>query len=54
VFATLHPVSGFAQWACFAGTGVAYGWIRVKSESTIPSILMHTAYNATLYVYQIL
>ncbi len=54
VFATLHPVRTFVQWACFASTGVAYGWIRVKSGSTVPSALMHAAYNATLYVYQIL
>lgn len=54
VFATLHPVSAFVQWACFAGTGVAYGWIRIKSGSTVPSTLMHAAYNATLYIYQTL
>jgi len=54
VFATFHPVRTFAQWACFAGTGVAYGWIRIKSGSTTSPTLMHAAYNATLYVYQIL
>lgn len=54
VFATLHPVSTFAQWACFAGSGVAYGWIRIKSGSTVPSTLMHAVYNAALYLYQIL
>jgi membrane protease YdiL (CAAX protease family) len=54
VFATFHPVRSFAQWACFAATGVAYGWIRIKSGSTTSSTLMHAAYNATLYIYQIL
>lgn len=54
VFATLHPVRTFVQWACLASTGVAYGWIRVKSGSTVTSTLMHAAYNATLYMYQIL
>jgi|SRR5579883_734941 membrane protease YdiL (CAAX protease family) len=53
IFATFHPVRTFAQWACFAGAGVAYGWIRIKSGSTVPSTLMHAAYNATLYLYQI-
>jgi membrane protease YdiL (CAAX protease family) len=54
VFATFHPVRTFAQWACFAGTGVAYDWIRIKLGSTVPSTLMHAAYNATLYVCQVL
>jgi membrane protease YdiL (CAAX protease family) len=54
VFATFHPVRTVAQWACFAGAGVAYGWIRIKSGSTVSSTLMHAAYNATLYLYQIL
>jgi membrane protease YdiL (CAAX protease family) len=54
VFATFHPVTTFAQWACFVGTGVAYGWIRIKSGSTASSTLMHAAYNATLYIYQVL
>ena len=53
VFATLHPLKAFVQWACFASTGVAYGWIPVKSGSTVPSILMHATFNATLYLYQI-
>ena len=53
-FATLHPVKTAVQWTCFAGTGIAYGWIRVKSGSTVPSALMHAAYNAALYVCQLL
>jgi membrane protease YdiL (CAAX protease family) len=54
VFATFHPVRTLTQWACFACTGVAYGWIRIKSGSTASSTFMHAAYNATLYIYQIL
>jgi membrane protease YdiL (CAAX protease family) len=54
LFATLHPLKTLVQWACFAATGVAYGWMRVKSGSTVPSVLMHAAYNAALYVCQIL
>jgi membrane protease YdiL (CAAX protease family) len=54
LFATLHPIKTAVQWACFAGTGIAYGWIRVKSGSTVASALMHAAYNAALYLCQIL
>jgi membrane protease YdiL (CAAX protease family) len=54
LFATLHPVKTAVQWTCFAGKGIAYGWIRVKSGSTVSSTLMHAAYNAALYVCQIL
>lgn len=54
LFATLHPVSTAAQWTCFSVTGIAYGWIRVKSGSTVPSALMHAAYNVALYGCQIL
>ena len=54
LFASLHPIRTAVQWTCFAGTGIAYGWIRVKSGSTVPSALMHAAYNTALYVLQIL
>ncbi len=53
LFATLHPVRTLVQWACFTGTGVAYGWIRTKSGSTAASTLMHAAYNVTLFFCQI-
>ncbi len=52
LFATLHPVSTFAQWFCFVTTGTAFGWIRVKSGSTAASTLMHAIYNATLFLCQ--
>jgi membrane protease YdiL (CAAX protease family) len=54
LFATLHPVKTVVQWSCFAFTGIAYGWIRIKSGSTVPSAVMHAVYNATLYVCQLL
>ncbi len=54
LFATLHPISTFAQWLCFVGTGTAFGWIRVKSGSTAASTLMHTIYNVTLFLCQAL
>ncbi len=52
LFATLHPVSTFVQWLCFVTTGIAFGWIRVKSGSTAASTLMHAVYNATLFMCQ--
>ncbi len=52
LFATLHPTSTFVQWLCFASTGTAFGWIRVKSGSTAASTLMHAVYNATLFLCQ--
>lgn len=54
LFATLHPVKTAVQWGCFAFAGIAYGWMRVKSGSTIPSAVMHAVYNAALYACQIL
>jgi membrane protease YdiL (CAAX protease family) len=50
LFATLHSISTFVQWLCFVTTGIAFGWIRVKSGSTAASTLMHAVYNATLFV----
>lgn len=54
LFATFHPVTTFAQWLCFLTTGTAFGWIRVKSGSTTASALMHSIYNATLFLCQAL
>jgi len=52
LFATLHPIGTFAQWLCFVTTGTAFGWIRVKSGSTVASTLMHAIYNVTLFLCQ--
>jgi len=54
LFATLHPISTLVQWLCFLVTGIAFGWIRVKSGSTAASTLMHAIYNATLFLCQAL
>ncbi len=54
LFATFHPITTFAQWLCFLTTGTAFGWIRVKSGSTTASALMHSIYNATLFLCQAL
>ena len=34
LFALFHGPANLAHWAWFAGTGVAYGWIRVTLRST--------------------
>lgn len=52
LFATLHPISTFVQWLCFVTTGIAFGWIRVKSGSTTASASMHAIYNVTLFLCQ--
>ncbi len=54
LFATFHPITTFAQWLCFLTTGTAFGWIRVKSGSTTVSAVMHSIYNATLFLCQAL
>lgn len=53
LFATFHPVTTLMQWTCFVATGVAYGWIKIKSGSTAASTVMHAAYNAALFLCQI-
>jgi len=52
IFATMHPVTSVVQWCCFIVSGVAYGWIRLKSGSTAASALMHAIYNLTLFFCQ--
>jgi membrane protease YdiL (CAAX protease family) len=53
-FATMHiqPGTHFLQWACIAGTGAAYAGMRLVSRSTVASVLMHVAYNSTLFFMQ--
>jgi membrane protease YdiL (CAAX protease family) len=48
LFALLHQPSDLAHWVSFTATGVAYGWIRVSSRSTIAAALMHAMYNSVL------
>ena len=53
LFTALHKPPTLAQWLCFTATGAAYGWIRVKSRSTTAAMLMHSAYNVTLFLCQV-
>jgi len=53
LFAAFHQVTSLAQWACFVGTGMAYGWIKTKSGSTTAAAIMHAAYNVVLFFCQL-
>lgn len=48
LFALLHQPTDLAHWVSFTVTGLAYGWIRVASGSTMAATLMHATYNLTL------
>lgn len=48
LFALFHQPADLAHWVAFTATGVAYGWIRVASNSTIAAALMHASYNLAL------
>ena len=50
LFALFHQPSNLAHWVSFTATGVAYGWIRIASRSTIAVALMHATYNLALFV----
>src|ERR1700756_4247356 len=52
LFATLHPIGTFVEWLCFATTGSAFGWTRLKSGSTTASTLTHAIYNVALFLCQ--
>ena len=49
LFALFHQPTDLAHWVSFTVTGVAYGWIRVVSRSTMAATLMHATYNLDLY-----
>jgi len=48
LFALFHGPANLAHWVSFTATGVAYGWLRVASRSTMAAALMHASYNLTL------
>ena len=48
LFALLHQPTDLAHWVSFTTAGVAYGWIRVASGSTMAAALMHATYNLAL------
>jgi len=52
VFAIFHQPPTLLHCACFAVSGILYGWVRVASGSTTAAALMHSAYNLTLFACQ--
>lgn len=32
------------------GTGILFGWLRLRSESTVPSVCAHISYNSVIYL----
>jgi hypothetical protein len=52
IFAFFHRPVTLLQCACFAASGILYGGLRVASGSTTSAVLMHCAYNLTLFACQ--
>ena len=52
VFAIFHQPPTLLHCACFAVSGILYGWVRVVSGSTTAAALMHSVYNLTLFACQ--
>jgi membrane protease YdiL (CAAX protease family) len=48
LFALFHGPVNAAHWFWLTATGIAYGWMRIASESTSASALMHASYNLAL------
>jgi membrane protease YdiL (CAAX protease family) len=48
LFALFHRPASPVPWLSFTATGVAYGWLRLASRSTMAPALMHAAYNLSL------
>jgi membrane protease YdiL (CAAX protease family) len=48
LFALFHGPVNAVHWFWLTATGIAYGWIRIASESTSASALMHASYNLAL------
>jgi membrane protease YdiL (CAAX protease family) len=48
LFALFHGPVNAAHWFWLTATGIAYGWMRIGSESTSASALMHASYNLAL------
>lgn len=52
IFASMHQVSTAIERLCLFGTGIAYGWVRTKTNSTSAAGCMHAAYNFALFLCQ--
>ncbi len=52
LFAFFHQPPTVLHSACFAVSGIVYGWVCVASRSTTAAALMHAVYNLTLFAFQ--
>jgi membrane protease YdiL (CAAX protease family) len=50
LFAAFHGPSDVTHWIWFSATGVAYGWLRLTSETTTAPAFMHATCNLTLFL----
>jgi membrane protease YdiL (CAAX protease family) len=50
LFAVFHGPTDLAHWFWFTATGVAYGWVRLASQTTTAAAFMHATYNLTLFL----
>ena len=51
LFALFHSPANLAHWVSFTGSGLAYGWIRVTSRSTVAATIAHAIYNLALFLF---
>ena len=51
LFALFHGPTNVVHWMSFTATGVAYGWMRVALRSTTAAVIMHAAYNLSLFLF---
>jgi len=50
LFSAFHGPTDLTHWVWFAATGVAYGWLRLASQTTTAAALMHATCNLTLFL----
>jgi membrane protease YdiL (CAAX protease family) len=50
LFAAFHSPRDATHWAWFCVTGVAYGWLRLASQTTTAAALMHATCNLSLFL----
>jgi membrane protease YdiL (CAAX protease family) len=50
LFAVFHGPTDLAHWCWFTATGVAYGWLRLASQTTTAAAFMHATDNLTLFL----
>lgn len=50
LFAAFHGPTDVTHWIWFGATGVAYGWLRLASQTTTAPAIMHATCNLTLFL----